>query len=334
MGPAATGAERDNLPVWDGGRGHYEVWYLKLNHRETRAAFWIRYTLLAPSRAEAPALAEVWAAAFDPEDPARNVALKRTHPIAEAEIGTGRFRLRIGEAEIGHGWARGEVRAGSDRLRRDLAFDPGAETLRHFPFAAAYRLPLPSTKALAPDPDARVHGTIEWNDRHFDCAGEPGEQAHVWGSRHAECWTWGHGNLFVEDRGLVLECFTGRLRLGPVVGPPYTSVFLRREGRLHRLDSPWRALLHRSETELPCWRFAAEGDGIRLRGEARARLEDFVRVEYVDPDGERLWCHYTGVADLRLYVAAGDGAWRAFTAPRSFALEFGRRQPDPRIPAR
>src|SRR5438093_598356 len=30
---------------------------------------------------------------------------------------------------------------------------------------------------------------------------DPGQQGHVWGSRHAEEWTWFHCSAFVDDRG-------------------------------------------------------------------------------------------------------------------------------------
>jgi len=118
-----------------------------------------------------------------------------------------------------------------------------------------------------------------------------------------------------------------------VVTPDLTLLFLRRGERWHRLNALWRAPFRRVGADLPRFTFAGSGDGIRLRGEASARPEDFVGVEYTDPDGEHLWCYNTKVADLRIEAEDG-GASQVLTAHRTFALEFVQRCRDPRFPIR
>ena len=335
MTDGITATERDNLTVWDGTRrGCYEVYYLKLNHRGTGTAYWLRYTLLSPTAGRGNPVAELWGIAFDPAEPARNLALKRTVPIAAAEIGRERFLLRIGDAELRHTTARGALDGRHGTLEWNLAWDPPAETFRHFPHAAMYRLAVPKTKVLVPNQDVRFRGTIRWNGREIPCAGEPGQQTHIWGTQHADRWVWGHGNVFEDGADASFECLSARIRVGPFVTPDLVLLFLRHGGRWHRLNALWRAPFQCGRADVPVFRFAGSGDGIRLRGEAAARLEDLVGVEYTDPDGAHLWCYNTKVADLRIEVDASGAAPRTLLARRTFALEFVQRKKDPRIPIR
>jgi hypothetical protein len=335
MTDTLSAAERDNLTLWDGRRrGCYEVYYLKLNHRATGTAFWFRYTLLSPEPGRGNPVAELWGIAFDPAEPSRNLALKRTVPIAEAELGRERFLFRVGDAELRHASARGALEGRAGTLEWDLAWDPAAETFRHFPYEAMYRLALPRTKVLVPNQDVRFRGTIRWNGRELRCADEPGQQTHLWGTRHAERWVWGHGNVFEGGVDATFECLSARIRIGPVPTPDLVLLFLREGRRWHRLDALWRAPFQCGKAELPAFRFDGRGDGIRLRGTASARLEDLVGVEYTDPDGAHLWCYNTKVADLRVEVDGAGVAPRTLTARRTFALEFVQRRKDPRIPIR
>jgi hypothetical protein len=327
--------EHDNLPVWDGARrGFYEVYYLKLNHRASGLAFWIRYTMLVPAAGRGNPVAELWAIAFNPAAPERNLALKRTVTLAEAGIDRQRLAFRIGDAELRHDRARGALDGRAGRLEWDLAWDPAVETFFHFPYAAMYRLAVPKTKVLVPNQDVAFRGTIRWNGEEIRCTGEPGQQTHLWGTKHADRWTWGHGNLFEGGVEATFECLSARIRLGPLATPDLVLLFLRRGGRWHKLNTLGRAVMQQGKADLPVFRFAGAGDGVRLHGEASARLEDFVGVEYTDPDGERLWCYNTKVADLRVEAEVCDGGAQTLRARRAFALEFVQRVRDPRIPIR
>ena len=331
----ATPSERDNRTVWDGRReGWYEVYYLKLNHRASGTAVWIRYTLLVPLPGRGAPVAELWAVAFDARDPSRNLALKRSRPLDPTAIRRDRFGFAVGDARLEHASACGALEGPAGRLAWELAWDPPREGFRPFPHEAMYRLPLPKTKWLVPNQDVAFRGVLTWNERVLECAGEPGQQSHLWGTQHADRWVWGHANLWADGADATFECLTSRLRFGPVRTPDLTLLLLRIDGRWRRLDALWRAPLHRVRIDPPNYLFEASGDGLRLRGSASARLADLVGVEYTDPDGSHLWCYNTKVADLSLEVRDERGGRRTLRADRTFALEFVQRERDPRIPVR
>jgi len=330
-----TPSERDNLTVWDGRReGWYEVYYLKFNHRASGAAAWLRYTLLVPRPDAGVPVCELWAIAFDPHDPSRNLALKRTRPLDPTAIGRDRLDFRVGAARLQHDAARGSLEGPDGRLAWELAWDPPHDSFRPFPHDAMYRLPLPKTKWLVPNQDVAFRGSLHWNDRVLECTGEPGQQTHLWGTQHAERWVWGHAGLWADGADASFECLSSRLRFGPVSTPDLTLLLLRLDGRWRRLNALWRAPFQRARIDLPNFLFDAAGDGLRVRGRASARLADLVGVEYTDPDGAHLWCYNTKVADLTLEVRDERGAQRTLRADRTFALEFVQRTRDPRIPVR
>src|SRR5215217_7405246 len=60
----ATTNYSDNLCRWDRrSKGHYEVWFLTLNHRASQLGFWFRYTVESPSGLDPRAA--LWAALFN-----------------------------------------------------------------------------------------------------------------------------------------------------------------------------------------------------------------------------------------------------------------------------
>src|SRR5207248_674287 len=104
---AAGMSERDNQLRWQRQAGHYEVWYLTLNHRPSETGFWIRYTLEAPVAGHGEPYCQLWFAAFDARAPANSFALNRKLPMAELATRAEPFEVRIGEAYLRHGAARG-----------------------------------------------------------------------------------------------------------------------------------------------------------------------------------------------------------------------------------
>ncbi len=333
-------AERDNCLKWDGrSPGHYEVYYLKLNHRESGCAWWLRYTLLAPQRGKGTAVAEVWGIFFDPNDPSLNRAFKQTFPAAEgARWQSEPFSFRVGErAELSHSSARGELRDGESSLAWDLRWEPCTETFYHFPIAAMYRWPIPKTKLLSPNVDLRFYGSVSVDGRTFVLSGEPGQQSHLWGSKHAYQWVWANCNAFEghSDR-CFFEGLSAQIKLGPWKAPFATLVALELDGQRYSLGGLWTAYRTRSDIALPAWSFAAKRRDIKLWGRLSARYEDFVGVEYTDPDGEKLWCNNTKVADCEVNLARRvNGRWTepvVLAASRSAALEFVAHRKDPRIP--
>jgi len=87
-------AEKDNQLKWDGSRrGHYEVYYFKLNDPRQALAFWFRYTILIPLAGVGDPVGELWGIYFNSNDPSRNRAWKRTFPIGEVTSSIDPFEL-------------------------------------------------------------------------------------------------------------------------------------------------------------------------------------------------------------------------------------------------
>jgi hypothetical protein len=334
-------AERDNCLKWDGSTlGHYEVYYLKLNHRESGCAWWLRYTVLAPHANAGHPVAELWGIFFDPHDPPRNDAFKATHPATDAHWGTDPFVFGIGEkAELRHGSAHGELLDDDRVLAWDLTWEPNSEALHHFPIGGMYTAPVPKTKVLSPNYDVRFHGTITAGGQTYTLTGEPGQQTHLWGTQHANEWVWANCNTF---EGHPSDCFfeglSGQIKLGPVKTPFTTVTIFEIDGERFKLNGLWTAYRAHSKIALPTWFFSAHTRDVRLSGTLTARHEDFVGVEYTDPDGAKLWCNNTKVADCEIdFSRKINGRWTEpliLQARQGAALEFVARHTDPAIPIR
>jgi len=330
--------EADNRLRWDGARrGFYEVYYLKWNDRSSNTAAWIRYTLTSPLREVADPYCELWGIFFDAAEPRRNFALKKRFPISELSWSASPFALRIGEAELRHDTCRARiVDAGSGRsLAWDLRFDSADPTHRFFPAEWLYERGFPRTKILSPHCNGRFSGVVEAGERKIELADAPGQQTHIWGTKHAHRWAWGHCNAFEEDPEAVWEGLTAQLALGPFASPRLSLFYLKTRGEIHRFNALPRWLLNRAAWDLGSWRFRFENESIRVEGEIDAPYESFVGVAYMDPDGEELWCSNSKVAPIRLslYDAFGKPIGE-LTSRTSCAVEFVDRRVYEQVPVR
>ena len=340
--PVSSPSEPDNVRRWDGRTpGHYEVWYLTLNHRASESGTWIRYALEAPLAGEARA--EVWFAQFDARRPDRTFGIHRAFPIAEMVAESDPFAVSIAGARalLRHDRARGELAGGGHRAAWDLSWSPAPRTHRHMP-SLFYRTfgrrgALAESTVLSPNLDVAMRGWIEVDGKRLELAGEPGGQTHLWGRKHAHAWAWGRATAFESHPGAAIEAVSARLVKGGRVTPPLTVLSLYMGGEeLHfnRLSSLPRS---RGCYGTGFYRFAAAGPTARVEGEFSCRPEDMVMAEYHDPDGEPLFCANTEVGDLRVSVFRRTrpfGRWREATvlhAPRTAHFEVARRERDPAI---
>lgn len=333
----ATATEKDNLRVWDGRkRGHYEVWYLTLNHRPSHTGFWIRYTLESPKDGHGEPYAQLWFGAFDADDPAKTFALNRRFPIDAMRVQAAPFQVEIGDGNrLTHGSARGALAGAGHSAKWDLTWLPAERTHRQLP-ELIYRTSFADTKVLTPNIDVPVRGTIELDGRKLVLDGEPGGQTHLWGKKHAHAWAWGHCNAFEGRRGAALEALTVRLKRRGVVLPPLTVLALYLDGEVHRWSEFRHTLLARGSFSTAHYAFKAISTDVRLEGEYTCRPEDMVLTEYADPDGEPSWCANTEVADLRVTVWRRGmlGTFKEYArlhAPRTGHFEVAGRSPDPAI---
>src|SRR5205085_2572899 len=109
-------------------------------------------------------------------------------------------------AEVTDQSFKGHFAAGGQLAEWNLTWLPAPQIHLHYP-RALYRSSRVTTKACSPNLNVPLRGTIkaigpgtggvqrEWS---FD--GDPADQTHVWGSKHAHAWVWSHCNAFEGNR--------------------------------------------------------------------------------------------------------------------------------------
>ena len=142
--------ESSNALRWDGGPGHYEVWYLTLTDPVTGIGVWLRHTLLAPLHG--PAEGALWLVAMAPDGD--RFARKATSPAAGLEADARPFRLTLGGADLTDRGAAGAI--GSDAAW-ELSWQP-----RLAPYAFVHpllaRAGVAETELVLPHADLRSAG--------------------------------------------------------------------------------------------------------------------------------------------------------------------------------
>jgi hypothetical protein len=321
----------DNVRRWDGATpGRYEVWYLTLNHAATQTGFWIRYTLEAPL--EGAPYAQLWFARSDARDPRRTFGINRRFPIASMTAAANPFDVAIAGNSIEHDRARGALAGDGHDVRWDLRWTPGATTHRMLPDVMYARGGLGETTALCPNIAAPVTGTIQVDGDAYVVTGERVGQTHLWGSKHAYAWAWGHCNRFDGHDDAWFETLTVKLKRRGVVLPAMTIPALHVDGETHAFNQFHNTPMNRAELGTAHYRFRATGWSTRIEGEYSCRVDDMVTAHYHDPDGEPSFCANTTVGDLRVTLFRRSGArWREaarLLAPRRGHFEVAGRVRD------
>ncbi len=183
--------------------------------------------------------------------------------------------------------------------------------------------------------DARFSGSIEAAGRRVEFKDAPGQQTHIWGSKHALRWAWGHCNAFKEDPGAVWEGLDSQIKLGPLTSPHLKVFYLKTGGREYLFNAVPLWIKNKSDWRLGRWTFEAKTKEIRIKGEVSSRPEGFVGVTYADPDGGALWCNNSKVADIRISLFGPKGERLGeLTSEKGCALEFVDRRTYPEVPIR
>jgi hypothetical protein len=314
---------------WKGERGIYEVYYLTLNHLPSRLGFWLRYTLDA--RDDGGGSCELWGHVFDGSAPERSFGLKERWPLSRLGRPQGAI-LSIGDAALTPTSARGALGAGERALSWDLGFLPAERAVFMAPYPLR-ALGLTSTHLVIAQPDARFRGRMAIGDRELFLDAAPGTLAHLWGRKHAERWVWAHCNAFDGRDDCALDAVAVWVRrLGRLRGP-LTSVFLRYRGRDYCLNALPTLLAVRSRAQFPEWSFTAHSEGLRFVGTFRSSPPRMLQVSYEDPDGDKLRCANTEIADLTLEIWKGRQCQDVLVAEGTAHLEFGGRASIPGVRA-
>ncbi len=324
-----------NAVRFAGQPGHVESYFVRANHPTRPLALWLKATILSPL--DGPPVAESWFIWFDGE---KNVTLaqRQTQPWSGARFPSG-ADTRVAAAGLEfdvapRGGASGTVPSpqGPARFRLDWRPEdsPVAAPLSIFPFEALVRGPFPRSKLLTPLPALRVSGALELPGETVTLDGWAGMQGHNWGKEHAFEYAWGQC-LFPEADAMV-EGFTGRIRLAGRTSPRISALVVRRGARSYRFDALFDV-----------WRQAAtlttERWALRLRGrdgEAELTMDaagrPMVCLGYWNPDGALSYCFNSKLSRVSLTVRPSDGAAFTCESAHGGALEFLRREADPRFP--
>jgi hypothetical protein len=329
----------DNRMRWGHDPGRYEVWFLTASHRTSGSGFWIRHTLASPTPDRGlPPYCQLWFACFDGGDPARGFAVNRKLPIDALRAEPDPFLVGVGEAELRHGSLRGAIEGDGHAAEWDLTFEPEERTVLTLP-DWAYASERVTTKFLSPHFSVPLRGCVKADGREYVFDGDRATQCHIWGTKHAHAWGWGHACAFVEEPDTAVDVLSARLKKGPVVLPPLTMVTLRRHGEVTRFSSPVSLLAGQGATGTGFFRFVAAQPTLRVRGEFAASPAEIVMAEYTDPDGDAAFCHNSEVASLTLTIESRTwlSGWRQetrLTAPRGAHFEYAARSPDASITRR
>lgn len=294
-----------NALRWDGGTGHYEVYYVSATDRGSGCGLWIRYTMVAPQAGEATC--SLWFMAMDPRD-GSVVGRKHTRPAAELVATTEPFELRVGDSAL----TDGRMTGGFDDIRWDLRWTPVEPPAEHV-HPLLQRTRVAKTVLVLPHPAFDVEGTVEWNGRRVELDGCRGGQAHLWGSKHAQRWAWTHCNDFqgLDGSPRPDAWFDGVSvfvpRLGREIGPN-SPVVGRFVGRDFRSTNPLRVVRNPSRFGLTTWHVEATDGDLTVVADVDARREQLVGVTYHDPDGDLAYCYNSETASMRVRVWQKDRA--------------------------
>jgi hypothetical protein len=309
-------------------RGHYESFYVKACSPDGGLGIWIRYTV--HKRPGSEPTGSIWFTLFDREAPGPQ-ATKVTVPASGLSVPAVSW-IRVAEAEIGPGEARGSVDAAGLAATWSLRFGGDSEPCHYLPADWLYEAPLPRTKFVAPVPDALFEGTLEVGGRSFDVSGWPGMIGHNWGSEHAERWVWLEGTGFADAAGTWFDAGAAKVRLGSRVSPWVPSGMLALDGVRHRLGGLGRVRSSSIDESPDGCSFVLPGKDIVVSGRVSAPRKDFVGWAYADPTGDEHQSINCSVADLELTVERPGVPDRLLTLAGGGAYERGVRETDHGIP--
>lgn len=326
----------DNQCRWDGHSApHYEVWFLTLNHRATQRGFWFRYTFQSPVTGvnSSKPSAELWAAVFSRGLFDRNLGLKQKYSIDQLVFDAqSDFRLRIGDGMLTPSRATGRADSGEHRIEWDLSYVPCQTTYQHVP-RTLVKLARPSSFLCSPNLDTRFSGIVSIDGEELTLEDEPGCQSHLWGRKHVDDWVWVHSNAFEKYSDTVFEGLAARPRRAGQMLPPIQSLYLRHRGEEHRFVRLRLAEQWQRNLGMGYWSFSAMSSRIYIEGAAQCRLRDMLQAEYTDPDGQKLYCINSEVANLRirLFRRVHGVRWRHVETIKAYAtahLEHASRMRD------
>lgn len=308
--------------------GHYESFYVKACRPGGGRGVWIRHTV--HKRPGAEPNASIWFTFFDREAEGPR-ATKVTVPAAQLSVPAGGW-IRVAEAEISPGRARGSIDTDALTASWELSFSGDAEPCKYLPSDRLYETRLPKTKFVAPYPDARFDGRLVVDGEEIALDGWPGMIGHNWGSEHAERWVWLEGTGFEGRPDTYFDAGAARIALGPWTTPWLPSGMLMLDGVEHRLGGFGKIRAASVDESAGACTFVLSGRDIVVRGRVAAPKKDFVGWVYADPKGPEHNTINCSVADLDLTVERPAQPPLELTLAGGAAYELGMHETDHGIP--
>ncbi|HEY8466846.1 MAG TPA: hypothetical protein VIL04_08585 [Solirubrobacterales bacterium] len=307
---------------------HYESFYIKATSPEGGRALWLRHTI--HQRPGHEATASLWLTYFDADADGPRAG-KVTVPAGELSFPPGAY-IRIGEAVLEPGAARGALADESLPASWDLRFTDAAEPLHHLPYERMYTAKLPRTKLLSPHPSARFDGELRLGDEAIEVAGWRGMVGHNWGAEHAERWVWLHAAGLNGNEGDYFDVAAGRIRIGPFTTPWVANGMIVLDGEAHRLGGLGHVYGTVVEARPGECEFTFPGKGVNVRGRVQAPLKDFVAWVYADPKGPEHNTINCSIADIELKVERPGRRHGRVAMAGAAAYELGMRESDHGVP--
>ena len=310
-------------------RGHYESFYLKLSKPGGGEAAWIRHTV-HKRPGEEPTCA-LWFTLFD-ADAAGPRATKAQFGSDRLEVPDGAY-IKVGDAELGDGWAAGHIETSALSANWDLSFRDEHEPFHHLPREFLYEARLPKTKFLSPYPDAVFDGTLTVGGEAIELSGWRGMIGHNWGAEHAERWVWIQGAAF-EGRSPedYFDMAVGRIKVAGMTTPWVGNAMLMLDGKEHRLGGFDHIPSTEVDEEPTRCEFRLKGRRVKVEGSVTAPAKDFVAWIYADPVGPEHNTLNCSISDLVLDVYLDGAPAERLSVPGAAAYEFGTRDSDHGIP--
>lgn len=327
----------DNALRFAGRPGHVESYFLRANHPSRPLALWLKATLLAPL--DGPPVAEAWFIFFDGEQ-GTTFAHRQTQPFPEAsfsgpgapalEVRAAGLSLSLGTPGAATGTFTAPQGTASLELRWHADTSPIARPLSIYPWKLLRTGPFPKSKLLTPFPALRFVGRVRLPGGVVELSDWHGMQGHNWGKEHAFEYAWGQCLFPAED--VMVEGFSGRVRVAGRTTPRMSALVVRRGARTFRFDTLFDVWRQQAEVGLDTWALTLRsGDGeASLAMDASGK--PMVCLGYGNPDGQPSYCFNSKLAKVTLTVRPADDASFTCTSAHGGALEFLRREPDPRFP--
>ena len=183
-----------NAVRWRGKRhrGFYEVWYLTVVDPSTGDSFWFRYTVESPTSPSARVTLGLWGFSSIAQNPKAGLALHDVHSLdkfANKSTEEKGFRVDVGTAFLERAKAKGKVGTGDRSLEWDLTWEPTGPAVE--PVSPALEaIGIAKSSVNVAHASIKVSGTVKVGGKATKLDKWAGEQAHTWGTRHADQWAW------------------------------------------------------------------------------------------------------------------------------------------------